>query len=64
MLLLRPRQVGTASSAARTEAVAESAVDAELVFSGLRRLGVTRKGVVIVSGKSDSRCDHYGQQGC
>jgi len=42
--------------------VAESAVDAELVFSGLRRLGVTRKGVVIVSGKRDSRCDHYRQQ--
>jgi hypothetical protein len=50
----------------RTEAVAESAVDAELVFSGLGRLGVTRKGVVIVSGSgnSDSACDHYGQQRC
>jgi hypothetical protein len=62
MLLLRPRQVGTASSAARTEAVAESAVDAELVFSGFRRLGVTRKGVVIVGGNGDSRCDRYCQQ--
>ena len=43
VLLLRARQIGTAASAVRSQAVAQRAVDAELVLPRLRRFGIARQ---------------------
>ena len=53
MLFLRPRQVGAAAAAVRSQAVAERAVDAELVFARLGGFGIAGRGIVIVGSVSD-----------
>src|ERR1700722_20270031 len=63
VLLLRPRQVGTAAAAVRAQAVTKRAIDAELKLARLRGLGVTRIRIAIVR---TARCcqKHYREQDC
>ena len=47
VLLHGAGEIGTASTALRAEPVAQGAVDAELVFAGLGRFGVTRQRIFL-----------------
>src|SRR5216684_4606398 len=55
MTLVGTGQVGTATSAARTQSVAEGAVNAELKFPRLRRLGIACKRIVVLTKKSSGQ---------
>lgn len=48
MLFLRPSQVRAAPSAARSQTVAESAVNAEFVFAGLRCIGIIGQRITVI----------------
>ena len=58
MFLVRPSKVRTTAASVRSESVAQRAVDAELIFSGFRGLGVARIRIVIVSGVGCGRKKH------
>jgi hypothetical protein len=59
--LLRPGKVGAAPAAPRTQPVTECTVDAELKFTGLRRLGIARERMLILAKKSRTRGQHQQQ---
>src|SRR5204862_663867 len=56
MLLLCDGQIGTSSAAACPQSMAQRAVDAEVRFARLRRIGIVRKRVAILC------VEGYGQR--
>src|SRR5215471_8436228 len=60
VFLLRPCKVGAAPPAARSQSVAQCAVDAEFVFSCLGRLDVSSEWIPIIRSQQDVQCGSEG----